>query len=87
MNASRNQFELLRQRRFLPFFVTQFLGAFNDNIFKNALIILVTFQAASVTDARAADLVEPLPRDLHPALLPVLGHRRADRRPVTRSRG
>jgi 1-acyl-sn-glycerol-3-phosphate acyltransferase len=29
----------------LPFFVTQFLGAFNDNVFKNALIIFITFQA------------------------------------------
>lgn len=36
--------QLLRQRRFGPFFATQFLGAFNDNVFKNALIILVTFQ-------------------------------------------
>jgi MFS family permease len=38
---------LLGQRRFLPLFLTQFLGAFNDNVFKNALVILVTFQAAS----------------------------------------
>lgn len=37
---------LLRTRRFLPLFVTQFLGAFNDNLFKNALIILVTFSLA-----------------------------------------
>src|SRR5215470_20216185 len=36
--------ELLRSRRFLPLFVTQFLGALNDNLFKNALVILVTFQ-------------------------------------------
>ncbi len=34
---------LLRQRRFLPYFITQFLGAFNDNIFKNVLLILVAF--------------------------------------------
>jgi len=38
---------LLGQRRFAPLFVTQFLGAFNDNVFKNALVILITFQAAS----------------------------------------
>lgn len=38
-----NQSELLRERRFLPFFVTQFLGAFNDNVFKNALAIIVTY--------------------------------------------
>lgn len=34
---------LFQQRRFLPYFLTQFLGAFNDNIFKNALVIIVTF--------------------------------------------
>ncbi len=44
-----NQFDLLRQRRFAPFFWTQFLGAGNDNIFKNALIIFVAFQATSLT--------------------------------------
>ena len=32
-------FQLLASRRFLPFFGTQFLGAFNDNLFKNALIV------------------------------------------------
>ena len=37
---------LLKTRRFLPLFVTQFLGAFNDNLFKNALVILVTFRLA-----------------------------------------
>jgi hypothetical protein len=35
--------------RFAPFFVTQFLGAFNDNLYKNALIVLLTFHAASWT--------------------------------------
>lgn len=44
-----SQFALLATRRFLPFFVTQFLGAFNDNVFKNALVVLLTFQAASWT--------------------------------------
>lgn len=44
--SDSNQFTLLKQRRFLPFFITQFLGAFNDNVFKNALIILIAFQAA-----------------------------------------
>jgi MFS family permease len=43
------QFQLLKTRRFLPFFGTQFLGAFNDNLFKNALIVLLTFKAASWT--------------------------------------
>jgi acyl-[acyl-carrier-protein]-phospholipid O-acyltransferase/long-chain-fatty-acid--[acyl-carrier-protein] ligase len=41
-----SQFDLLRQRRFLPLFVTQFLGALNDNFFKNALVILVTYRLA-----------------------------------------
>ncbi len=41
---SESQFTLLGKRRFLPFFITQFLGAFNDNVFKNALIILIAFQ-------------------------------------------
>ncbi len=43
------QFGLMKDRRFLPFFATQFLGAFNDNLYKNALIILITFQAAQMT--------------------------------------
>lgn len=34
---------LLGRRRFLPLFATQFLGAFNDNLFKTAMVILVTF--------------------------------------------
>ncbi|WP_153162334.1 MFS transporter [Zoogloea sp. 1C4] len=44
-----SQFRLLREQRFRPFFLTQFLGAFNDNLFKNALVVLLTFQAASWT--------------------------------------
>jgi 1-acyl-sn-glycerol-3-phosphate acyltransferase len=39
-----NQFALLRQRRFGPFFWTQFLGAGNDNLFKFAFTVLVTYQ-------------------------------------------
>ncbi|MCK6405725.1 MAG: MFS transporter [Rhodocyclaceae bacterium] len=44
-----NQFQLLSERRFRPFFLTQFLGAFNDNLFKNALVVLLTFQSAQWT--------------------------------------
>jgi MFS family permease len=44
-----SQFALLKARRFAPFFLTQFLGAFNDNVFKNALVVLLTFKAASWT--------------------------------------
>ncbi len=46
--SDSSQFSLLRQRRFLPFFITQFLGAFNDNIFRNGLVILITFQGVLV---------------------------------------
>jgi 1-acyl-sn-glycerol-3-phosphate acyltransferase len=38
------QFALLSQRRFAPFFMTQFLGAANDNLFKFAFTVLVTYQ-------------------------------------------
>ena len=39
-----SQFALLAQRRFAPFFWTQFLGAANDNLFKFAFTVLVTYQ-------------------------------------------
>ena len=42
--ASPNPFELLRQRRFAPFFWTQFAGAANDNLFKFAFTVMVTYQ-------------------------------------------
>lgn len=42
--AHTGQFALLKQRRFAPFFATQFLGAANDNLFKFALTVLVTYQ-------------------------------------------
>jgi 1-acyl-sn-glycerol-3-phosphate acyltransferase len=52
-----NQFDLLRQRRFGPFFWTQFLGAGNDNVYKNALVIFVAFQAATQAGLDANTLV------------------------------
>ena len=45
-----SQFHLLQSRRFLPLFVTQFLGAMNDNLFKQALVVLVTFRLAQALD-------------------------------------
>lgn len=42
--SEKSQFQLLKQRRFLPFFLTQFFGAFNDNVFKNALVIMIAFR-------------------------------------------
>jgi 1-acyl-sn-glycerol-3-phosphate acyltransferase len=47
-----SQFSLLKTRRFAPFFGTQFLGAFNDNLFKNALVVMLTFHAASWTSLK-----------------------------------
>ena len=44
-----NQFSLLTQKKFLPLFITQFLGAFNDNVLKNAIIILITFRSIQLT--------------------------------------
>ncbi|MEJ2384424.1 MAG: MFS transporter [Xanthomonadales bacterium] len=41
-----SQFELFRERRFMPFFMTQGLGAFNDNIFKNALAAVLVFEGS-----------------------------------------
>ncbi len=46
---ARSQFSLLTRRQFLPLFITQALGAFNDNLFKNALVILVTFSLINQT--------------------------------------
>jgi 1-acyl-sn-glycerol-3-phosphate acyltransferase len=43
-HAHPNQFALLGQRRFAPFFWTQFLGAGNDNLFKFAFTVLITYQ-------------------------------------------
>ena len=44
-----SQFRLLRQRRFLPFFGAQAFGAFNDNVYKNVLVIVATYHATSYT--------------------------------------
>ncbi|WP_417455969.1 MFS transporter [Kordiimonas sp.] len=43
---SHTQFSLLGTRRFLAIFVTQFLGAMNDNLFRQALIMLITYRIA-----------------------------------------
>ncbi len=44
--SSQSQFGLLTERRFLPFFLGQSLGAFNDNVFKQGLVALVVFVGA-----------------------------------------
>jgi len=44
---AHSQFDLLRQRRFLPYFAVQALGAFNDNVFRQAIIGLLAVMAAA----------------------------------------
>lgn len=56
-----NPFSLMGQQRFGPFFWTQGLGAFNDNVFKTALITQVAFNTASLTTLDGAMLATLLP--------------------------
>jgi len=49
--------KLLKRRRFLPFFLTQLLGAFNDNLYKNGLTIFIAFQAVNMTQGSSNTLV------------------------------
>lgn len=55
------QFKLMREKRFLPFFCTQFLGALNDNVFKTALITMAVFHTADLTTLNGAALATLLP--------------------------
>lgn len=62
-DTSRRQFALLREKRFAPFFLTQLLGALNDNLFKIAFTSLVTYHAsrfAGVDAASAAFLISAI---------------------------
>ena len=43
--------DLIRSKRFFPYFCTQFLGAFNDNIYRNAFAILITYFLAKENQA------------------------------------
>jgi 1-acyl-sn-glycerol-3-phosphate acyltransferase len=52
-----SQFGLLREKRFAPFFWTQFAGAFNDNIYKNVLILIIAFQAAGTNPGQSDILI------------------------------
>ncbi len=52
-----SQLGLFTTRRFLPLFCTQFFAAFNNNVFKNSLIILITFRIAAVMGMNAQLLV------------------------------
>ena len=52
--AERGQFSLLLSKRFSPFFLTQALGAFNDNVYRNAVIVLIVFRpGAEMADTLA----------------------------------
>lgn len=52
-----SQFALLKERRFAPFFKTQLLGAFNDNLFKNALVALLSFGVLQLSAEKAGSLI------------------------------
>jgi MFS family permease len=52
MEIQQGQFYLFSKRRFLPFFITQFLGALNDNLFKNALLVIVVTTAVANADSK-----------------------------------
>lgn len=56
-----SQFSLLAQRRFGPFFWTQFFGAFNDNVFKTALMTIITYDALRWTTLDVALLNNLIP--------------------------
>jgi 1-acyl-sn-glycerol-3-phosphate acyltransferase len=55
--SSHSQFALFSQRRFMPFFMTQGLGAFNDNVFKNALAALLVFESSKLAGLNTDQLV------------------------------
>ena len=55
--SQTSQFALLKERRFAPFFSTQLLGAFNDNLFKNALVALLSFGALQLSAENAGSLI------------------------------
>jgi hypothetical protein len=48
---------LLGKKRFLPFFLTQFLGALNDNLYKNGLTVFIAFQSVTISQAESNNLV------------------------------
>lgn len=53
----QNQIHLLSSKKFLPLFITQFFGAFNDNVFKNAFLIWFTYDIAQKLDFSASVMV------------------------------
>ncbi len=53
----QNQSHLMKSKRFLPLFITQFFGAFNDNVFKNAFLIWFTYDVAQKLNMNAQIMV------------------------------
>jgi len=63
--SGHSQFDLLRQRRFLPYFTVQAFGAFNDNVFRQAIIGLLAAMAAAGT-------LDPATRGTYTQLAPAV---------------
>ena len=59
--SQSSQFSLLSQRRFGPFFWTQFFGAFNDNLFKTALMVILAYDALSWTSLDPSTITNLIP--------------------------
>ena len=57
--SGHSQFALLTQRRFLPYFIVQALGAFNDNVYRQAIIGLLFFMGLSTADRSLYAMLAP----------------------------
>ncbi|WP_019398807.1 MFS transporter [Pseudoxanthomonas sp. GW2] len=57
--AAHSQFALLTQRRFLPYFIVQALGAFNDNVYRQAIIGLLFFLGVSAEERSTYAVIAP----------------------------
>src|SRR5688500_7664887 len=57
--SSHSQFALLKQRRFLPYFIVQSLGAFNYNVYRQAIIGLLGYMAVSAEDKALYAMLAP----------------------------
>ncbi|WP_374012363.1 MFS transporter [Pseudoxanthomonas koreensis] len=57
--SGHSQFALLTQRRFLPYFIVQALGAFNDNVYRQAIIGLLFFLGVSTAERSMYAIIAP----------------------------
>jgi 1-acyl-sn-glycerol-3-phosphate acyltransferase len=55
--SDHSQFSLFKERRFMPFFVTQALGAFNDNVLKNGLAAMLVFQSSQMAGLNTHQII------------------------------